>query len=253
MDESWSDLMQAYRQFLLRRSENQADDDVVSVISFEYMAHEEFRALPVAEALKENITFYDGGTNYGAAFAAIHSIAAADTTAGGLVVIFMTDGGDMYPSDATEVKLKEVCHLLRRRAGNVPDLKAHFHSVYFERPDAPDPVSERALRDTTEIIANGRFHLAQNAEELIGAFAQISNNTSALDGLITSIGGQISSMVGTFHLKAHAYDEVKLIDALYPFTGHRSARSRISVVCAECSWPRFNCKHYLAYTCMFMP
>ena len=96
----WHDLMQAYQNFIQRRSADQPGADVVSVICFDSTAAVQFEAVPLSSAGQQSIRFSGGGTQF------IDPLQKASILIGKYqgytpLLLFMSDGGDQRAYRAT--------------------------------------------------------------------------------------------------------------------------------------------------------
>eukprot|EP00397_Hematodinium_sp_SG-2012_P000165 GEMP01000165.1.p1 GENE.GEMP01000165.1~~GEMP01000165.1.p1 ORF type:complete len:2228 (+),score=410.75 GEMP01000165.1:779-7462(+) len=175
----WADLMHAYQLFLQRRTNDQGNEDIVSVITFDGSPRQRCTATPLASAPR-NFGQSRGGTEFSGA------LSLANTIIGGQqgytpLVIFMSDGCDS--SSSRSQANSEASRLVQYSSRG---LQAHF--IAFGR------ANHQRLQQLAN-ACSGKFHASATGMDLASTFVQIATQCTAFDGLVRKFGERISSAV----------------------------------------------------------
>lgn len=175
----WSDLHNAYGLMLSRRTSDQSQGDIISVITFNSHPTTHWERAPISHSPSIPSHNSGGGTSFTPALQRAQQVLAATPSGFTPMLIFMSDGCD--GGWGSEQAMRSI-----REAHTHQNLQVH--TIAFGRSNIP-------LLQTLAAEGGGRYHACQSGVDLAAAFVSIAAGCTAVDGLVQRFGDILSEAI----------------------------------------------------------
>lgn len=182
MTGEWQNLVNAYQNFLRRRSNDQGEEDKLTVVQFDSGSRVTVDTTQLTSQVGKTLPFNGGGTNFNAGLNAAEPYIARTPNGFTPLMIFMSDGADGgRNSDQT------MSQIYSRNQSR------HFSCNTIGFGSGADV----GLLTKIASAGHGQYYPAANGVQLSQVFVQIASGCSAQDSLITRFGEILSSNIVT--------------------------------------------------------
>ncbi|PNH01375.1 hypothetical protein TSOC_012746 [Tetrabaena socialis] len=185
--QKWSDVVAAYRLLISRRQNDQALEDVVSVITFSSWSRSQGQMLPLARA-PASLTYTGGDTSFAPPLAdalAAMQAGPADCTP---LLVFMSDGQNHDGGTAPLSAMGQMVASMRGR-------NLQVHTIAFQA------LGGEAMLRQLAAEGGGTFHSAADGVQLARTFSSIAAGCTAMDALVQRFGDILSEQIA-FKIRA---------------------------------------------------
>jgi len=180
-NDPWRSLMAALQGFIRQRRNDQATEDIVSVVQFDHQARCTVDQASLSD-FPSHLSFNGGGTSFCPALSAAESLIRRTPARYVPIMIFMTDGCTQDGEEQSQ-SLCSTLHANYSRRG------FQCHTVGFG-----DYIATSLLQSMAR-NGGGRYHAAPSGNDLAQVFIQIARGFQTTDGLYQAIGDKISDLV----------------------------------------------------------
>lgn len=175
----WSDLYSAYNAMLARRTSDQSQGDLVSVITFDDSPRCHHQLVPIEQHPSIPSSNRGGGTCFAPALQAAQQVLSRTSPGYTPILLFMSDGCD--GSSGSEAVMRNI-----RSAHARANLQVH--TIAFGHSNIP-------LLQTLAHEGGGQYHACQSGVQLAATFVAIARECTAVDGLVQRFGEILSNAI----------------------------------------------------------
>jgi len=184
MCHSWTGVVEAYNQYILRRKQGQHVSDLLSVVQFNGSSRVTVQMQPISKA-PEELDFAGKGTKFSPAAVTARHLVQTTPSSHVPVIVFMSDGGT-NDADAAASIFDSINHEVKDRL--VKDLELHVIAFGSK-------ASQTQLQKIARTSRNGKVYTSADTTDLASIFVDIAVGEDVVGLLEAEIGRRISDVV----------------------------------------------------------